>query len=124
MKLSAETPPDGDFVRYLALIERESPTYQALRPTDDIGAVRRFSLAEYLREGASRAAAAGARPDRQPEVFGALKDTSRMQKKPVAAVMAPLLQRLEQALAAARDAQASPAASPRNKSKASSRKTE
>lgn len=86
MKLTAETPPDGDFVRYLAELERDSPAYQALRPADaHPGSVPR-----------------GRRPASTPAApLAALKNAALRQSPAMQGLALPLLQRLEKALWAA-----------------------
>ncbi|APW37585.1 hypothetical protein RD110_10635 [Rhodoferax koreense] len=87
MKLSAETPPDGDFVRYLEALERSSPAYQALRPTVA------EANPDAVPRGRPRAVAA--------EPLANLKTAALRQSPAVRNLALPLLQRLEQALAAA-----------------------
>jgi hypothetical protein len=55
MKLTADTPPNGDFVRYLEALERASPAYQSVMAPHTPGAVQpsaaAAALAERLRAG-------------------------------------------------------------------------
>lgn len=85
MKLTAETPPNGDFVSYLEALQRSSPAYQALQPTGpDVGEVPR------------------GRPRTVPaEPLASLKTAGLKQSPALRSLALPLLQRLEQALAAA-----------------------
>ncbi|MDB5893004.1 MAG: hypothetical protein JWQ88_535 [Rhodoferax sp.] len=87
MKLTADTPPDGDFVRYLAELERASPLYQALTPSPPAGP-----------DPASPNAADAERPPAPParqRVGQALQDLAQRPPAPLRAAVAPLLQRLE-----------------------------
>ncbi|MDB5850996.1 MAG: hypothetical protein JWP29_4748 [Rhodoferax sp.] len=58
MKLTADTPPNGDFVRYLEALERASPAYQSVLAPHTPGAVQpsaaAAALAERLRAGVAQ----------------------------------------------------------------------
>ncbi len=104
MKLSADTPPDGDFVRYLAELEQASPSYQMLKASSrdaNLGAVPKAPplaarLQRLQQAGARRPQTAGAQNAARPP-----KNVSPLPAPGVGALVGPLLQRLAQALAAA-----------------------
>ena len=118
MKLTADTPPNGDFVRYLEAIERASPGYQmyqaAVAPHTP-GAVVPTAAASAL---ADRLRAVATKPDRQAEPALTTAATQQKRDDPLAALRrspllrqpavqgwaGPLLQKLERAIADIADA--------------------
>lgn len=119
MKLTADTPPGGDFVRYLAEIEQSSPSYQTLNAslidanaapvprgrlrTGAKEAERPVSAPDDTAASSARRRPATGRDERptMPRVSQALQDLAQLPPPPLRAVVAPLLQRLERALAEA-----------------------
>jgi hypothetical protein len=97
MKLTADTPADGDFVRYLAELERSSPTYQHVSAS-----LRQASIGEVPRRRLFVAPVAlsprgdGGEPAQPRSPLQASAKASSLKD-----AFKPLLQRLERALAQA-----------------------
>lgn len=120
MKLTADTPPNGDFARYLDVLESQSPAYQMLRQSgrnDEVlrslpgmtppvqrhvvlAEARPVSVDAHFGRGAAAAPVRHA-VDSASQTLASLRASPLLQQPQVRALAAPLLQRLEQALAAA-----------------------
>jgi hypothetical protein len=109
MKLTADTPPNGDFVRYLEAIERASPGYQmyqaALAPHTP-GAVASTTAASALADRLRAVAAKQTEPARtvatqrkREDPLAALRSSPLLRQPAVQGWAGPLLQKLERALA-------------------------
>ena len=111
MKLTADTPPNGDFVRYLEEIERASPAYQSVLAPHTPGAVVPKAAASALAERLRAVAAKQAEPARtvatqqkREDPLAVLRRSPLLRQPAVQGWAGPLLQKLERAIADIADA--------------------